>query len=69
MTGRFKHDVQQIHEMANRLFNMLLQAGPVRVRLGELRDAATSFDSALDKEQISPLEFPPPSRSTHLILS
>ena len=57
MKGPLKYDVEQIHEMANRLFNMLLHAGPVRVRLGELREAASSFNSALDNGQLSPQEF------------
>jgi hypothetical protein len=57
MNGPLKYDVEQMHQMANRLFNTLLHAGPVRVRLGELRDAASSFNLALDNGQLSPHEF------------
>jgi hypothetical protein len=43
------HPIARIGANANRLFNILLHAGPVRVQLTEVRDAAMSVESALQQ--------------------
>jgi hypothetical protein len=57
MNGSLKYDLDQIENMANRLFNLLTKAGPVRVCLMELRDAANTFQLALDQNELSTEEF------------